>query len=350
MIKNNFNALTGLRGLAILIVMASHMYGRELGLYYEFINFHGMGRAGIYIFFVLSAFLCHQSFERYEKTSDYFIKRFFRIAPTYYFVITAVVISSFFIELNPRYLHINDNPLLHYFFYRGDGIFWTIPTEVFYYFLIPVLVWIGRPKAVLSLLFVVYIWQKFNLSPDLVFVENNRNTQFLEVFLLGSAAFFYRKNKLWSKLFSNNFSVYLLIAALLFGCLSMCRNVLGFQPTGTFNTRESTLLWGLVVALIVLAIYTRNELANKIFSIKPLTFFGQYAYTIYLTHMGVFQIVNGTNYTILLKILITIFATITISMIISKLIETPGIKLGDKLIKMKNKQNIDIKTAEIDRI
>ena len=50
----HLNALDGLRGLAVLVVLASHFSSAGL---FPRPALHGVGKSGVYLFFVLSAFL-----------------------------------------------------------------------------------------------------------------------------------------------------------------------------------------------------------------------------------------------------------------------------------------------------
>ncbi|MEG3765206.1 acyltransferase family protein [Alteromonas sp. 14N.309.X.WAT.G.H12] len=54
--KFQMDSLDGLRGLAALIVVASH--ASNAGMYFlPFLRFEGMGKSGVYLFFLLSSFL-----------------------------------------------------------------------------------------------------------------------------------------------------------------------------------------------------------------------------------------------------------------------------------------------------
>ncbi len=52
---NHNRQLDGLRGIAVLFVWMSHSSGRGQAL--GWLNLHGVGRLGVYLFFVLSAYL-----------------------------------------------------------------------------------------------------------------------------------------------------------------------------------------------------------------------------------------------------------------------------------------------------
>ena len=134
----------GLRGIAVLIVLLSHTSAREQDLF--FWNFHGIGKVGVYLFFVLSAFLLTSIVLRKGRSfkyGNYMKKRFFRIAPLYYLVLIFILLMQQNYGVDKKSLWIDGgiNSLLqHVFFYKGDSILWTIPVEFSFYFILPLLV------------------------------------------------------------------------------------------------------------------------------------------------------------------------------------------------------------------
>ena len=54
--KDHFKALDGLRGFAVLLVLLSHTSNGKAYMLPGF-NFSSMGKVGVYLFFVLSAYL-----------------------------------------------------------------------------------------------------------------------------------------------------------------------------------------------------------------------------------------------------------------------------------------------------
>jgi peptidoglycan/LPS O-acetylase OafA/YrhL len=123
----NIEALDGVRGLAVLLVIASHTGAFHL---------HGHGGVGVWLFFCLSAFLLTMPFaERPERATDlptlrrYFARRARRIVPAYYFILVFefFVLGDVEISVLAR----------HALFLQGDSILWTIPQEVLFYALLP---------------------------------------------------------------------------------------------------------------------------------------------------------------------------------------------------------------------
>ena len=126
---NLVEALDGLRGFAVLIVIASHanVFGMK-----------GQGAMGVWLFYILSGFLLTKILLQKLPESlspsglaKYLIRRVARILPLYYSTLTLVM----FIEgRGPLWL------FQHFTFQRADGHFWSIPQEELFYVMLPVLV------------------------------------------------------------------------------------------------------------------------------------------------------------------------------------------------------------------
>jgi len=123
---SNLDALDGIRGIAVLLVVAAHTDGLRM---------KGHGAVGVWLFFVLSAFLLTLPYavdpgriSRAGEIRRYFARRTRRILPAYYvaIVVTALLTKA---DLNFLWLHVS--------FQRAAGIFWTIPQELLFYLLLP---------------------------------------------------------------------------------------------------------------------------------------------------------------------------------------------------------------------
>jgi peptidoglycan/LPS O-acetylase OafA/YrhL len=89
----------GLRGLAALAVVfyhLQHLVGIMPPNYFEFIG-RDFGYS-VHLFFILSAFsLCYSTESRTNRPNwipEYFLKRFFRIAPLFYFIIVSEIVRQ----------------------------------------------------------------------------------------------------------------------------------------------------------------------------------------------------------------------------------------------------------------
>lgn len=159
-----------IRGVAIIAVMILHTIGNVFG--YDSLPWNGWvrdfsgsgwfvtffpitfsGHAGVPVFFVVSGFCIHMSFQKQGcRWSDFFIRRFFRIYPAYlvalFFSIIVICCQrpmsldndifrlQFFTHL---FLVHNFHPSTVYGF---AGAFWSLAVEMQLYLIYPVLLWL----------------------------------------------------------------------------------------------------------------------------------------------------------------------------------------------------------------
>uniref|UniRef100_M4BVE5 Acyltransferase 3 domain-containing protein n=1 Tax=Hyaloperonospora arabidopsidis (strain Emoy2) TaxID=559515 RepID=M4BVE5_HYAAE len=142
--------LDGVRGLAAMLVYLQHSHDFGPGL--------SPGGIGVDIFFVLSSFLLTWLFMKKSMKLlaqganlrtwsyvlvDYFQKRFLRVYPLFF--VTVVILALMTPEEQERYFTFNRPPLdilrtlIFEFDYRYH-VFWSLPLEIAYYFVIPVFV------------------------------------------------------------------------------------------------------------------------------------------------------------------------------------------------------------------
>ncbi|ETN02291.1 hypothetical protein PPTG_16537 [Phytophthora nicotianae INRA-310] len=142
--------LDGARGLAAMLVVAQHSHEFMPGIHY--------GAVGVDVFFVLSSFLLTWIFMKKSMKllsqgaslrtwaftlADYFQKRFFRVYPLFF--VTVIVLSLMTTEDQKQYF-VGERPpfdmfktLTFDYEYRYH-VFWTLPLEIEYYFVIPIFV------------------------------------------------------------------------------------------------------------------------------------------------------------------------------------------------------------------
>jgi peptidoglycan/LPS O-acetylase OafA/YrhL len=146
-----------LRGLAILGVLLVHstLFGMQvvglnkLPMHLEWWLL--AGRHGVTLFFVVSAFTLMRSMhvridEEHMPIKKYFIRRFFRIAPAYYFILLVVFFSygqGFPGYTNPQDATLSWTDLAAHLlfvnslfpFYTNDflGVEWSVSTEFMFY-------------------------------------------------------------------------------------------------------------------------------------------------------------------------------------------------------------------------
>src|SRR3954447_19044384 len=92
-------ALDGLRGVAVLLVLLDHASDAELRLF-PAANMNRAGKYGVYLFFVLSAFLLThllllkppEELARARTWLNYALRRFLRIFPLYALVLVVMML------------------------------------------------------------------------------------------------------------------------------------------------------------------------------------------------------------------------------------------------------------------
>jgi peptidoglycan/LPS O-acetylase OafA/YrhL len=183
-IGENINALDGLRGLAMLMVIADHTWGL----------FTGLGASGVWIFMTLSGFLLAKPFVQQPERAlsvanwqHFFARRLRRILPLYY---TYIVIVYLF---TARF----DEALLHLLFLKGAGHLWVVPQEMFFYLLTPLLMLVSlllfrlRPWLVLPALIALMLLSNHSLDGNVLFLYGMNNIKlrpYVGVFLAGIIA------------------------------------------------------------------------------------------------------------------------------------------------------------------
>ena len=351
--KKRIDVLDGLRGIAVLMVFLSHTAARDSALA-SFLDFKGIGHIGVYLFFTLSAFLLGLGV--FSKPLDsnnikaFFIKRTLRIIPLYYIVVSGVFLFQRYNQsYSPRYLHIDEGLkgyLQHLIFYRGDGVFWSIVSEMQFYLLVPLIAFIlikFERKGVIFLgiiaffNFVIYLAKYAGLSDIILYFSPNtleRGT-FIDIFLPGIILSYYlRKKREVIEQYEpkiHRAANYLFIGGGLITLILVSNNFLGFnQPFYEF--RFFSLLFGLAFSTITLSLYLGNPLMNNFFSSGLLRFIGRVGFTYYLIHMGVFEALNQTELSPQVKFFLSFGIISGISWISFMIIEKPSIKLAYRLI------------------
>jgi len=161
-----YGYIDSIRGIAILMVIFLHTGQRVDGLGMWLVGLSGYGQMGVQLFFVASAYtLCLSWLGRTDepnKTRDFFIRRFFRIAPLYYLGIVlyaGISVGESLFDGNGAVVGYQYSPinvlanvlLIHGLYPPANNVIvpggWSIGTEVIFYALFPLLIFVLSKKT-----------------------------------------------------------------------------------------------------------------------------------------------------------------------------------------------------------
>lgn len=276
---------TGLRGFACALVLGVHASALVFPSSSPYLA--GCGKIGVWLFFVLSAFLltCRLEARGFSTRSlaDYALGRFLRIIPPF------VVIVLLYFWLGTAHI---DKPKDIYnalLFKRGYDHLWTIPVEFKAYAVIPLFAWsvlkiraiCGEATLVLALLAAIAAHQAIYPYTDIK--PNSIDTVwYLPAFLLGSGAAALLP---WWRKLPSRFMLPVAAACLLL--VVVVTPAFRFFAFGTPPGKElinQYLYFSLVWAVFILAIVAHDGRLRAIASSRGLVLIGLWSYSIYLSH------------------------------------------------------------------
>lgn len=349
------------RGLAILGVVIHHFISRTNLL-------HGLpasvdfvaqqGAHGVQLFFIASAFTLFRSYHHrspleQHPVRNFFVRRYFRIAPMYY-----VGIAYYLWQNGPGPIHYMgadfynspDNILANIFFLNEFNPYylwlvpgsWSVATEILFYVLVPLLFrWVPNLKAALrfvgiALVIRIIFWNVFKNLPwiedvhlRMLYANWVLPTQ-LVIFALGILLFFILRGDPWPKLGKWDLFFW---AALVFAEV--------FSQGGRVFHAEVVLSIGFVAMIVGLSKLEWGHLPGKV-----LRHIGKVSFSLYLTHWGVIhwldhyghvQIQPGlgwaaTAFEFTWRLCLVLAVGILVSTVTFQLVEKQGQELAKRLI------------------
>lgn len=283
--KTRIDAITGLRGLAALMVVYAHSVS-WFSLPLE-INFSG--EIGVTVFFSLSGFLMAylyigKKFSAMDVT-DYAISRFSRIAPAYLFILLLSYVIYTNIDSNFVYDISNANILRHILFSGNVSVFWSITPEVEFYFLF-ILIWAAASRYlmrfdIVGIMFLL-LGSVFLLSYRDVFPGTFVGAK-LHYFLFGVIAGVIRSR---IKEEQNGKAITVLHLALV-SLIVLMESGLISLPFTTNKEFYSSLLTAIFGAFLVFSFTFPSVVGKLFFENKFIVFCGECSFSIYLLHMPI---------------------------------------------------------------
>jgi len=282
--------LDGLRGLAVLFVVLGRGANHGLGPF-ELDNLLVRGKLGVYLFFVLSAYLLDRQiikmFQLGRADRSYWLyyisRRVLRIFPLFFLALIVFRLAN--AAGFKVVIHSWSQLWEHLALQRGDHIFWSIPVEFKYYLISPILLFFFHRflkwnKLAIGVTFIViiasvYLGQLF-LNPSRINVF-----LYLNIFLMGTIIAVLERcfPKFWHELSRSKLITYSgWLVIIVFTIWS--KKVINFKDSHTFL--PSAALWS-----IALVSTFRPSKWSALLSFKPLRWIGKVSFSMYLFHIPV---------------------------------------------------------------
>lgn len=364
-----FRFVDALRGLAFLGVLFCHSVTWQTPYYLY--RFGQLGANGVQLFFIVSAFTLSYSLKERSKNErkpvlNFFIRRFFRIAPLFWFALAASLYLDGFSARDTAPYGINWIDVISTFFFLhgwrpssinsvvpGD---WTIAVEMSFYCLLPLILRrIRNLNQSLWLCLIAFpICHVLTLSASKIILAHSASPldstmvasffyfwlpSQIPVFCLGVALYFVlkdylaapqialEKNKIELSQWMLGVSAYLLLAS----------------PFGGYSHIPGYYFCGIAFVFLSwsLAIRPISFLVNRF-----TCFLGKISYSCYLMHFFVFRFMfqyaqkfladdldktHPYSY-VAVKFTVGLALTMIVSFITYRIIEIPGINLGKRII------------------
>lgn len=322
--------IDGLRGVAATLVVCAHSWrisyseSFERKWFYDSLNFdHRLGAIGVQLFFCITGYLFITKLlnNKNQKWDKFFIARFKRLAPAYFFAITILIAITFFKASSFGINEIVSSIKLYAFGLLGTdlsvpgfngtelfSVLWSLPYEWKFYFMIPAVAaclharWttiVAVITAVFSVLVVLYL----------------DGSSFGALFVAGALAAYLDKRIQLNNLFSR-YAIFFSSLALLVYVTSLDLNNYGIERLS-------------VASLFFISVIVTKP---KILCDSPLRFMGEISYSVYLLHIlcyfafaSLFDIYFSTTVLPAYAIAYSLFTCIVCSLSF-KYIEYPFIK------------------------
>lgn len=330
--------VTGLRFIAISMVVVIHTGA--------FVDFGSVGQSvtdngkfGVQMFFVIAGFTIYQNVQSLDYKS-YLIRRILRVVPVYYVFILLGFALLWFGIIPPNYWMQTSraeidlyNLVMHLSLLSSwdssiaasiIGVEWTIPVEVFWYILLPLIV---RPTdGIAKIAFIVILLAMLSYAGRVLFGPDylNLGSRFLPLkyglyFYLG-----YLSGAVRHKLFLKDPA-----------CGFICFICVVSYMALMFNYQQGNgVFFGLLTAMLIIFARPKSWVSGFL-TLKPLLIIGSVSYSIYLIHMLIVYFLNEhfiveavPNWAFFI---IVYFITFALSVFSYRFIEVPFNLMGRRL-------------------
>jgi peptidoglycan/LPS O-acetylase OafA/YrhL len=291
----NLQLIQALRGIASLFVVLLHATVNASDiLHTDFLfNAFKFGGAGVDIFFVISGFIITytslKSIGNPKNVFVFFRRRFVRIYPTYWIIISILLASQLLLPFFYKtHYDFNIKNLINTYFLLPDhimvnGVSWTLTFELFFYFIFCLAFLIRNKKYTLcaSLVYcIILVLLPFinnnyeNVNSWISLITFPMNTEFV-LGILAAVIVTRMPNKL-------NIP-FIVIGSTIFICSAIISNFGYYLFNNSFNR---VVLFGIPSFFIVSGI-VNYEFGKKVLLPKALLNLGEASYSLYLLHLPI---------------------------------------------------------------
>ena len=351
----HFPVLDGLRGIAVLLVMACHL---------EFVipQLHPLvkgGFLGVDVFFVLSGFLITSILLREQDKNgkislkNFYLRRFLRLTPAFWtFLASLYFLGNYILPRDQAKIIYEGNDFLYSLLYvinwdRALGAAaignlnhtWSLAIEEQFYIVWSVSLWFAfsrrltRQNLVSFLgifILVLVLWRAFRWTTgadlETLYYATDARIDGLLIGCLASMLYCWR-------LLSNEF-----FASRKFGFLALVSLIIALTILFSFSHQDVLLYLGmtsvfsLAIAVVILRlIATRNTLFHKLLENRGLRWVGCISYALYLWHYASFEFARKLLASPAMQSLLGVTMAFAVATLSYFLIERPFLALKDRL-------------------
>lgn len=313
--------LHGLRGIAVLVVIASHLGNGKLWLL-PFTHDRS-GKVGVWVFFVLSAYLLTRKLvasirsDGVGSIAPYLVHRVFRIFPLYLFVLLLHVWLSGFTA---------GDFLRHALLLEGKWELWALPVEFTFYAVLPVLALVAARYgtrvgvAVVGALGVAsFVWGI--ASPEEVFSSGLALGPKFLPFAIGAIAAMVE----WRPGQVIGIASMACLAVVTVVCRELFVGGLPINAAPWISFAIATLTTTLVASSMT------HGLTARMLSWRPFVYLGEVSFSLYLLHMFIIRYAMLVPWSPYLVAWGTLALAVLVATVTYRLIEEPGIRTGRRV-------------------
>lgn len=311
----NAEAFDGIRGVAFLLVLFIHSVALNIQSSGKYLQ--GTGKYGVWLFFVLSAFLLTRNYVAPNRSKlAYVIGRFMRIVPLYLIACFAYHVTGVFI-IPVDYL--KKIVLVMY----GPAHLWTIPVEFYFYFFLLALWTLFRKPTHRDYAFIAASSISLTALALMSKADNSLNflwflPSFLTGYLLARAWPYLRKPTSTEAVFG----VALIACTLIFLSPGIRFEVFGTPPSPYLMNWffPISLLWAIFIYLVG---KSTGGIIHRTIASPPLALCGRISYSGYLFHWLAIEKVKLLGFLPIVSVLISIMMSLIVAYASYRLVERP---------------------------